>query len=75
MIMYGPSVGRDVPVQTVKKLNTGEDVYIITDDGWVKMALLSGVGRYFRGTDINSFNPNLWNSYSDARGTYLLKMA
>ena len=73
MVMYGDWIGRDTPVQTVKQLNTGENVYMIVDDRYVKMVTQSGVAKYFSGTDVNLFNPNSWNSYTDATGHYLLK--
>ena len=74
-VMYGDWVGRDAPIQAIKKLNTGENVYLITDDGYVKMVTQSGAAKYFTGADVNLFNPNSWNSYSDAAGHYLLKPA
>lgn len=75
MVMYGDWIGKDVPVQAVKQLNTGENVYMFADTMYVKMVTQSGAAKYFTGTDVNLFNPNNWNSYSDATGHYLLKPA
>jgi len=75
MVMYGDWIRSDTPVQAVKQLTTGENVYLIADDGYVKMITQSGVAKYFSGTDVNLFNPNSWNSYTDATGHYLVKPA
>ena len=75
MVMYGDWIGRDTPVQAIKQLTTGENVYMFADAQYVKMVTQSGVAKYFTGTDVNLFNPNSWNSYSDAAGHYLLKPA
>ena len=82
LVMYGAAigrgatVGRDVPVQAVKQLTTGENVYLITDDGYVKMVTESGIPKYFSGTDVNQFDPTKWNSYNQAGvGSYMVKPA
>jgi hypothetical protein len=76
MVMYGDWIAPNnagVPVDAIKKLNTGEDVYMRVDSPYIKMVTTSGVAKYFVGPNVNLFNPNAWNSYSDATGHYRLR--
>lgn len=72
-IMYGPWIGRDVPVQNVKMLNNNVTVYIIEDGQFTKMVSSDGQEKYYTGR-MNDFNPSSWNTYSSTGGgMYLLK--
>ena len=76
MVMYGDWIAPNnagVPVDAIKKLNTGEDVYMRVDSPYIKMVTTSGVAKYYVGPNVNLFNPNAWNSYSDATGHYRLR--
>jgi hypothetical protein len=73
-IMYGPWIGKDVPVATTRKLTTGETVYLIDDTTYTKMVTESGVAKYYVGK-ISAFNPNNWNTYSNAGSNYKIRNA
>ena len=72
-IMYGPWV-KDTLVTTTRKLTTGETVYLVEDDSYTKMVTESGVAKYYVGK-ISAFNPNNWNTYSNAGSNYKIKNA
>jgi len=64
-IMYGPGIGRDIPIQHVDQDNAGNTVFIAYDgsDGYTKMVNANGVGKYFKGF-INLYSGANWNSYN-----------
>jgi hypothetical protein len=74
MVMYGPWIGPDIPINTVKALTTGERVYLVQHQQYTKMVSESGVAKYYVGV-VDQFDPNLWNSYSDAGKNYLIRSA
>ena len=60
MVMYGDWIAPNnagVPVDAIKKLNTGEDVYMRVDSPYIKMVATSGVAKYFVGPNVNLFRP------------------
>jgi len=71
-IMYGLWIGRDILVTTTRQLTTGETVYLIEDDVYTKMVTESGVAKYYSGK-IRAFNPNNWNTYSNAANNYKIR--
>ena len=72
-IMYGPWVGRDIPVATTRQLTTEETVYFIEDAVYTKMVTESGLAKYYVGK-IRAFNPNNWNTYSNVNNNYKIKI-
>jgi len=48
--MYGPWMsGREIPIQAIKTLNSGEMVYMVEDDGYTKMRTTKGECKYYTG--------------------------
>jgi hypothetical protein len=72
--MYGPWIGRNIPVQSIRKLNNNENVYITFDAPYTKMVSQSGAAKYYVG-NTNQFHPNNWNSYGNAGTNYIIRKA
>ena len=64
-VMYGPGIGRDIPIQHVEEDNAGNTVFIAYDgnDGYTKMVNANGVCKYFSGF-INLYSSANWNTYT-----------
>ena len=62
-VMFGPWIVREVPVNSIKKINS-DRVFLVENGLHVKMVLEStGEGRYYEGK-LDDFNPDLWDTYS-----------
>jgi hypothetical protein len=67
--MSGPWITGRRPVQSVQVLSGSDIVYMIKDDGYVKMVTSNGVAKYYTG-ELADFDPNKWNQYNDAGRNY-----
>lgn len=74
MVMYGPWIGKDIPIQKTATLSSGDTIYITMDGLNTKMvSKLTGVGKYKKG-DSNSFNVTNWDTYETVpQGSYLVR--
>jgi hypothetical protein len=74
-VMYGPWIGREVPVQKVGRFDNGKKFFYIFDDTYTKMvAEGNATARYIRGKmEFNNITQDFWNSLSKADGKYLAK--
>ena len=68
--MYGPWIGSMIPVQLIVT-SGGNTYYAIQDGSLVKIVDNTGESRFFTGT-LNQFDPNLWNTYTNSFGRYIL---
>jgi len=68
--MDGRNVAKSVPIVKTVPLPTGEQVYMIDDDGYAKMASSSGVAKYYRGSTA-AFDPSRWNTYTNNPDNYI----
>jgi hypothetical protein len=69
--IYGKWMPRDLPVQVIKTLSSGELVYIAQDGVYTKMVPKSGGAKYYVGP-VSDFNPINWNYYAPVGGNYVL---
>jgi hypothetical protein len=68
--MFGPWVGRMIPIQLIVS-SGGKTYYAIEDAPFVKIVDNTGEARFFTGS-LNQFDPDLWSSYTNAFGHYIL---
>lgn len=66
----GANVGKSVPILKTVPLPTGEQVFVIEDDGYTKMVSTSGVAKYYKGFSAE-FDPSRWNTYANNPGNYV----
>lgn len=74
---YGPWVSKikkEIPAQAVKRLPTGELVFLLHSpkDNYTKMVSESGVDKFYIGP-MDLFDAANWDLYSSAKGNYKLK--
>lgn len=74
IVMYGPWIGRDIPIQKTAILNSGDTIYITMDGPNTKMvSKLTGVGKYKKG-DSSTFDITNWDTYTVVpKGSYLVR--
>jgi len=65
--MDGDNLGKSVPILKTVPLATGEQVFLVEDDGYTKLSSSSGVAKFYRGP-ASAFNPSLWNTYTNNPG-------
>jgi len=68
--MDGIHIGKSVPIRRTVTLPTGEQVFIIEDGIYTKMASTSGVAKYYTGRS-SAFDPSRWNTYTNNPGNYI----
>jgi hypothetical protein len=71
MYMYGPGIGRDVPVQSTHTIK-GVKIYMIQDGPLTKMVSSRGDARYYKGK-IGKFNALMWAISKPVNGMYRVK--
>jgi uncharacterized Fe-S cluster protein YjdI len=71
--MYGPWVGKEQPVQTIRDVK-GMKIYMIQEDGYTKMVSANGEAKYYKGS-IAQFTPFLWVFSQPANGNYKIKFS
>lgn len=69
--MYGPGIGRDVPVQATHTVK-GVKIYMIQDGPLTKMVSSRGDARYYKGK-IGKFNALMWAISKPVKGSYRIK--
>jgi hypothetical protein len=71
MYMYGPWIGKDVPVQSIRKVK-GVKIYMIQDGPFTKMVSSRGEARYYKGK-IGNFSSFMWAISKPAKNMYKIK--
>lgn len=67
-VIYGPSVGRNIPIQRIEVDNAGNTVYIAYDGkggGYTKMVNSKGVNKYYTGY-VDQYISSNWDSYNNS---------